>query len=96
MSEEKKNLSLEDLEEVAGGVVIYEKANTKANARMNDKMNDKILIRDLHGREFEAAGSLESVQSFLKEKGIEVYSVAEAAAAGVLKTKSPMDKNRFL
>ena len=67
MSENKKNLSLEDLDNVAGGQVVC--------AAMPD---GQYSLRGLNGRELATAPSLTAAQDIAAQYGLSVLSEAEA------------------
>ena len=77
MSEEKKNLSLEELENVAGGVNF-------------EKVNGRIQLTGANGERIATAASYEEAQAIVLKKGLTLQAPLNAAHSA-LQTKSPMD-----
>ena len=75
MSEEKKRLSLDDLENVAGGVSF-------------ERVNNMIVLKAANGERIATAATYEEAQAIALKKNL---SVRALNARGPLQTKSPMD-----
>ena len=81
MNEKMENLTLDDLENVAGGVVIL------------SEMNGKYEIHDLQGKALATVATKEEARALAQKMGLPLHANMESAKealARAVQTKSPM------